>query len=81
MPTTGRPTGPGAFAIGVDVGPGTPLRDARRAFERAYVLAVLRAHGGCVTETARALGLQRSNLYRKARQLSIDLRRAHPPGR
>lgn len=53
-----------------------PLREARRAFERAYIQAVLLEHGGRVAEAARALGLQRPNLYRKARQLCINLRPA-----
>jgi DNA-binding NtrC family response regulator len=60
-------------ALGLEDVP-APLRDARRAFERAYIQAVLRAHGGRVVEAARTLGLQRPNLYRKARQLSISLR-------
>lgn len=55
-----------------------PLKEARRAFERAYIEAVLSEHGGRVADAARALGLQRPNLYRKARQLRIDLRRADP---
>lgn len=60
--------------LGLDVTSGS-LREARRAFERAYIEAVLREHGGRVADAARALGLQRPNLYRKARQLSITLRR------
>lgn len=50
------------------------LREARRAFERRYILAALRHHCWRITDTARALGLQRPNLYRKARQLSIPLK-------
>lgn len=53
------------------------LRDVRRAFERSYILAVLEHHEWRVGEAARTLGLQRPNLYRKARQLSIPLK---PPG-
>ena len=51
------------------------LREARRSFERSYILAVLEQHHWRVGAAARALGLQRPNLYRKARQLSITLRR------
>jgi len=54
----------------------TPLRDARRAFERRYILAVLERHGWRVGPAARALGLQRPNLYRKVRQLNIQLKRS-----
>jgi DNA-binding NtrC family response regulator len=56
-------------------GPATAsLREARRAFERSYILAVLEQHHWRVGAAARALGLQRPNLYRKARQLSISLK-------
>ena len=66
---------PSAVLAGLGLGgAAAPLREARQAFERAYILAVLREHGGRVADAARALGLQRSNLYRKARQLRIDLR-------
>lgn len=51
------------------------LREARQAFERAYILEMLARHGWQVTPTARALGLQRPNLYRKARQLRLSLKR------
>lgn len=54
--------------------PVAPLREARRAFERSYILAVLEQQRWSIRETARALGLQRPNLYRKARQLSIPLK-------
>ena len=50
------------------------LREARRTFERSYILAVLERHQWRVGAAARALGLQRPNLYRKARQLSIPLK-------
>ena len=55
-----------------------PLREARRSFERSYILAVLEQHHWRVGAAARALGLQRPNLYRKARQLSIALKPTHP---
>jgi transcriptional regulator with GAF, ATPase, and Fis domain len=53
-----------------------PLREARRAFERSYIVAVLEQHNWHIAKAARVLGLQRPNLYRKARQLQIDLRRS-----
>jgi DNA-binding NtrC family response regulator len=43
------------------------------AFERALVLAELERHGRHITQTARALGLERSHLYKKCQQLGIDL--------
>jgi DNA-binding NtrC family response regulator len=57
-------------------GPIPSLRDARRAFERHYILAVLERCDWRVGAAARALGLQRPNLYRKARQLSIQLKKS-----
>ena len=60
---------------GLSEGPIPSLRDARRAFERHYILAVLERCDWRVGAAARALGLQRPNLYRKARQLSIQLKK------
>jgi DNA-binding NtrC family response regulator len=55
-----------------------PLREARRSFERSYILAVLEQHQWRVGAAAQALGLQRPNLYRKARQLRIALKKDQP---
>lgn len=55
--------------------PGSNLREARRQFERDHIAAVLRDYGWQMREAARALGIERANLYRKARQLGIPLRR------
>jgi DNA-binding NtrC family response regulator len=43
-------------------------------FERAEVLQELERHGRHITQTAKALGLERSHLYKKCQQLGIDLR-------
>jgi two-component system nitrogen regulation response regulator NtrX len=50
------------------------LKEAREEFERDYVAAVLDQHRGRMAEAARVLGLQRTNLYRKVRQLSVRRR-------
>jgi DNA-binding NtrC family response regulator len=55
--------------------PSGNLREARERFERDYVAAVLEHHGWRVAEAAQTLGIQRPNLYRKARQLGIPLAR------
>ena len=55
------------------------LRDARRQFERDYIASVLREHDWQMRDAARALGMERANLYRKARQLGIPLRRDPQP--
>lgn len=53
------------------LGPQASLREARRQFEREYIAAVLRHYQGRMGPAARLLGIQRTNLYRKARQLGI----------
>jgi DNA-binding NtrC family response regulator len=58
----------GAEALG---GPSGTLREARERFERDYVAAVLQHHRGRMGDAARALGIERTNLYRKIRQLNI----------
>jgi two-component system nitrogen regulation response regulator NtrX len=47
------------------------FREAREAFERAYILAELRANDGNVSKTAERLGLERSHLYRKLKAYGI----------
>jgi two-component system nitrogen regulation response regulator NtrX len=60
-------------ALSPQSGTGT-LRSARQQFERDYIARVLQHHRGRVGDAARALGIQRTNLYRKARQLGLPLR-------
>ncbi|MBI3403183.1 MAG: sigma-54-dependent Fis family transcriptional regulator [Acidobacteria bacterium] len=55
--------------------PAGTLREARLRFEHDYIAAVLQHHGWRMTEAAHTLGIQRPNLYRKARQLGIPLAR------
>jgi DNA-binding NtrC family response regulator len=52
------------------------LKEARERFEREYVAAVLELHRGRMAEAARALGIQRTNLYRKIRRLAVQ-RKSH----
>jgi two-component system nitrogen regulation response regulator NtrX len=47
--------------------PVTPLHEARDRFERDYILRVLAANDGNMSRTAEALGVERSNLYKKMR--------------
>jgi len=47
------------------------LKEARDRFEREYVVRTLARHRWRMGEAASALGIQRTNLYRKVRQLSI----------
>ena len=55
--------------------PAGTLREARLRFERDYIAAVLQHHGWRMSAAAQTLGIQRPNLYRKARQLGIPLAR------
>ena len=47
------------------------LQGARERFEREYILQKLVEHKGSVSRAAQALQIERSNLYRKIRQLGI----------
>jgi DNA-binding NtrC family response regulator len=51
-----------------------PLSGRVEAFEREQILAELKRHGQRMTDTAKALGLERSHLYKKCQALGIDLR-------
>ncbi len=48
-----------------------PLREAREQFEREYIRRALESCGGNVTRAAAQLGLERSHLHRKLRQLGL----------
>jgi two-component system nitrogen regulation response regulator NtrX len=48
------------------------LREARARFEREFISRALARHHGRVGEAARLLGIQRTNLYRKVRQLKVS---------
>ena len=49
------------------------LRDARDAFERAYFEYHLARENGSMTRVAEKTGLERTHLYRKLKQLGVDL--------
>jgi two-component system nitrogen regulation response regulator NtrX len=51
-----------------------PLADRVRAFEKQTILAELKRNHHQISNTARALGLERSHLYKKAEQVGIDLK-------
>src|SRR5438876_68888 len=54
--------------------PSGSLRDLTDAYEREVIRERLRLSGGHVTNAARSLGLERSHLYKKCKQLGIDMR-------
>jgi len=51
-----------------------PLREAREQFERAYLLHQLGEAGGSVGKLAKAVGMERTHLYRKLKDLGVDPR-------
>jgi DNA-binding NtrC family response regulator len=53
-----------------------PLREARDAFEKAYFEFHLVQEGGSMTRVAEKTGLERTHLYRKLKQLGVDLSRS-----
>ena len=71
-----RPAASAATA-GTEALPAGPLAERVSAYERATVLAELERHSYNITRTARALGLERSHLYKKSQQLGIDLQGPH----
>jgi two-component system nitrogen regulation response regulator NtrX len=50
---------------------GGTLKQARARFEKEYIASVLEQHRGRISEAASALGIQRTNLYRKMRSLKV----------
>jgi DNA-binding NtrC family response regulator len=73
----------GVSAVAVDMGPRAeqsfdldrPLREARDAFEKSYFEFHLARENGSMTRVAEKTGLERTHLYRKLKQLGVDLTR------
>jgi len=61
----------GARADEAPPDPSLTLGEARARFEREYILRALDAQQGNISRAAEALGVERSNLYRKMRALGI----------
>ena len=69
--------------LSVDAGPqprqsfglDKPLREARDEFEKAYFEYHLAKENGSMTRVAEKTGLERTHLYRKLKQLGVDLTR------
>jgi DNA-binding NtrC family response regulator len=52
-----------------------PLREARDAFEKSYFEFHLSKENGSMTRVAEKTGLERTHLYRKLKELGVDLTR------
>jgi DNA-binding NtrC family response regulator len=69
--------------VAVDAGPQSqqsfmldkPLRESRDEFEKAYFEYHLAKENGSMTRVAEKTGLERTHLYRKLKQLGVDLTR------
>lgn len=77
-----------ALPISVEAGPVSqqsfmldkPLREARDEFEKAYFEFHLGKENGSMTRVAEKTGLERTHLYRKLKQLGVDLSRGKRNG-
>ena len=49
-----------------------PLKNARKAFERSYIISQLERFNGNISKTADFIGMERSALHRKLKQLNIN---------
>ncbi|ELA01366.1 response regulator [Cupriavidus metallidurans] len=70
--TRGVPEGEMQFSFDM------PLREARDLFERAYFEYHLVREHGSMTRVAEKTGLERTHLYRKLKQLGVELGRNKP---
>ena len=68
------PSNAAATAPGTDGISGT-LSERVSEFERLTIMQELKRHGNHMTNTAKAMGLERSHLYKKCQQLNIDINR------
>jgi two-component system nitrogen regulation response regulator NtrX len=64
--------GSGSTSVGGSLGTAT-LAERTEQFEREVLLAEIRRQNFHMTNVARAMGLERSHLYKKCQQLGIDL--------
>jgi len=77
LPTSDSLSGcPTASSSGNSTG---TLAERTEAFEREVMLGEIRRHNFHMTNVARALGLERSHLYKKCQQLGIDLQSLRKP--
>jgi DNA-binding NtrC family response regulator len=56
---------------------GLPIKEARDAFEKAYLECMLEECGGSITKVAERSGLERTHLYRKLKQLGVKSHSRH----
>jgi len=70
LPNSASEAAPSSGAVRLE----GPLAQRVDSFERDQILTELKRHNQRMTDTAKALGLERSHLYKKCQALGIDLR-------
>ncbi|MGB8473979.1 MAG: sigma-54 dependent transcriptional regulator [Candidatus Acidiferrum sp.] len=78
LPIDVTDAGSTSFSMGGAVSAGT-LAERTEAFEKEVLLGEIKRHNFHMTNVARALGLERSHLYKKCQQLGIDLQSLRKP--
>jgi len=63
----------GASTQSADLFKANLLREARRDFEREFILRKLKEFGGNISKTAEAMGIERTHLHRKIRNYGLDV--------
>jgi two-component system, NtrC family, nitrogen regulation response regulator NtrX len=79
LPTASNAGEKGGAAAGGAAGFTGTLAERTEAFEKEVLLAEIRRHNFHMTNVARALGLERSHLYKKCQQAGIDLQALRRP--
>jgi two-component system, NtrC family, nitrogen regulation response regulator NtrX len=79
LPVADRQTEQAADRSGTSSMQSGTLAERAEAFEREVLLSEIRHHNFHMTNVARALGLERSHLYKKCQQLGIDLQSLRKP--
>ncbi len=76
QPQSAAPQDYSAQALLAAIDLNAPLREARDEFERIYFHNLLKLKNNSMTKVAASSGLERTHLYRKLRQLGIEVGRA-----
>jgi len=68
-----RPAGPqGIAAAEAGLSRLRNFKEAKRAFEREFLRAILQDHQGNISQTAEAIGMERSHLHKKLKALDLE---------
>lgn len=73
---TSAPVTDGLLAVALDL----PLREARDQFERQYFEQLMARTGGNMSRAAELSGVERTHLYRKLKQLGVNISRKNTGG-